>query len=218
MISHTRRNRYRTVFGWTKRVRAAASSERPLSIYRASVSSKGPLELISGVRHRLTRVVRADSSPARTRSGSRSSALIGRGAPGQATDAAKPARAASVVTRASAIEATTGPITTGPDPNLSVSEWAASVRSEPPPSNTRMPSPLIPTSESGATRRTERLSWAILASVTEASAWPTRARIGPFVVQPLAAAETPPIGVGLGLPTLRRDLPVVDATEKGCPT
>lgn len=30
--------------------------------------------------------------------------------------------------------------------------------------------------------------------------------------------ETPPIGVGLGLPTLRRDVEVVDITEKGLPT
>ena len=30
--------------------------------------------------------------------------------------------------------------------------------------------------------------------------------------------ETPPIGVGLGLPTLRRDVAVDDVLEKGCPT
>ncbi len=30
--------------------------------------------------------------------------------------------------------------------------------------------------------------------------------------------ETPPIGVGLGLPTVRRDTPTADVTEKGCPT
>ncbi len=82
------------MFGCTYRARAVASSDWPAWKYAVSVSMSVSLACRSGTNTSSTRWRRAWPSPARTRSGSRSSLPTGRGASGQPTAARRPDSAA----------------------------------------------------------------------------------------------------------------------------
>ncbi len=77
---------------------------------------------------RWTRADRASGSPARARSGSRSSASAGRGAPRHARATANPARAALALVDASTTPGTSLPSTRWPSPNDGSRAWAIAVK------------------------------------------------------------------------------------------
>src|ERR1700760_2606437 len=83
------------------------------------------------------------------RSGSSSSALTGRGAPGQAVAARRPARAARAEAAAERRSGTTGPTTRGPAPKRPANRSAALSGSSVPPSTTTSRRRWTPASQSG---------------------------------------------------------------------